>query len=156
MLCAGSQKPQTRVSVQSSLCMCVSTCDGNVNSNRKWPVSHALTPALSPSCWSIRTRKQAHTGVCTHTYTHTAGLPVSGDLGWASEAHSSPPPLPSELTPSSSFSLFLSLPSHLFFFSFFYISYSFFSLTPQPQSDESTEPQPPCFLLPPVTTISGQ
>lgn len=72
------------------LCMCASTCDGNVNANRKWPVSHTLTSALSPSCWSVCTQKQPHTDVRTdthtHTHTHTAGLPVSGDLGWASEA----------------------------------------------------------------------
>lgn len=137
---------QSKLQVRKSLClcMCVSVCDGNVNSNRKWPVSHALTPALSPSCWSVRTHKQAHTDVRTDT--HTAGLPVSGDLGWASEAphgfhiHSSPPPLPSELAPSSSFSFILSPPSHLFFF--FHISYSFLSLSPQPQSDERIEPQP--------------
>ena len=117
-------------------------CDGNVNSNRKWPVSHALTPALSPSCWSVRTHKQAHTDESPDTHAHTAGLPVSGDLGWASEAphgfhiHSSPPRLPSELVPSSSLFI-LSLPP-----SSFTSHLSFHSLSPQPQSDESVEPKP--------------
>lgn len=69
-------------------------------------------------------------GLYTHTNkprdvdtdTYTAGLPVTGDLGYALGAlyvfhiHSSPPPLPSELTPSSSLSFILSLPSSLLFF----------------------------------------
>lgn len=121
------------------LCICVSMFDGSVNSNRKWPVIHALTPALSPSCWSGRAHKQPH----TYTHTYTAGLPVSGDLGWALEAlhgfhiHSSPPFLPSELAPNSSFS---SLPSHLFLL--FHISYFFLSLSRKAPSDESIKLQP--------------
>lgn len=53
--------PETLDQVHKSVCIytCVSMCDGNVNSNRKWPVSHALTAALSPSCWSVRTHKTA-------------------------------------------------------------------------------------------------
>lgn len=150
--------PETLDQVHESvcLCMCVSMCDGNVNSNRKWPVSHALTPALSPSCWSVRTHKQPHTDLRTDT--HTAGLPVSDDLGWASEAlhgfhiHSSPPSLQSELAPSSSFSFspftsFLPL-SHLLFLPFTFIAGT--------KWRKYYTPTYWCFLLPPVTAISGQ
>lgn len=86
-------------------------------------------PAVGP----VRTHKQAHTDV--HTDTHTAGLPVSGDLGWALEAphgfhiHSSPPPLQSELAPSSSFSFILSLPSHHLLSHLMFLSLTFTAAT---------------------------
>lgn len=94
-----------------------SACDSNVNSNRKWPVIHGRAPALWLSQLSVHhahthTRKQARTDADTHTHAHahanTAGLPVSADLGGASETlhafhnHSSPTLPTSKLAPSSS------------------------------------------------------
>lgn len=85
-----------------------SACDSNVNSNRKWPVIHGRAPALWLSQLSVH---RAHTH--THAHANTAGLPVSADLGGASETlhafhnHSSPTIPTSKLAPSSSSSFIL-------------------------------------------------
>lgn len=83
-------------------CVCVSVMVTQTGSG--------LSVMRSVQCFLPAVGPYAHTNKPTdvRTDTYTAGLPVSGDLGWASEAshgfhiHSSPPPLPSELTPSSS------------------------------------------------------
>ena len=107
-------------------------------------------------------------GPCAHTNkpadvrtdTYTAGLPVSGDLGWTSEApHGFHIPTSSsiwtgfQLIPLYLFPPLLSL--HTFVFSF-HISFlsSYFYRSWTVTKPVGVPPPPPPF--PPVTTISGQ
>lgn len=102
-------------------------------------LSVMLTPALSPSCWSVRTHKQ---DICADTY--AAGPPVSSDLGWTSEAlHGFHIPSSSVSAGSKLIFSFCGSSTAIFF------CLILFSSIPL-ESDETTL----CFPIPPVMTIS--